>query len=398
MWSLLRKVGALVVGALLIMAPVATYAHGTMVQPVSRNQAAKLSGKETCPHCLNQKPPCGATNQGSDYNTPGPVKATFGVGSTIDIVVELTAPHRGYFKFGVCTQPSVTQGCFDANPLINAGDRGKGTPYWWLGPQGIGTYKLKFTLPAGVSCGKCVLQWMYHSGNSCEPPNTPAEFSSPTLTKCSGPSDPLPERFWNCADISISGSGGPGKPGTGTSTSTGTSTQGTGTTTITKPRGITSTKRTTTGGGIQASDVIAGALSGVMGGGMAGGLVLATAGAGLGAAVGAGACGMFFLMGVLLSRSLSKKQGFVEYPFDGDGYALANGGDAASWQAVPATVLVPAPQLVHRSRCHGPQSVPRRLAYQQQRLLIRQTRGPARPEPLLLRQSGSQPLRLELPE
>lgn len=41
---------------------------------------------------------------------------------------------------------------------------------------------MRYILPAGVSCKRCVLQWYYQTGNSI---------------------DDFPEGFWNCADISI---------------------------------------------------------------------------------------------------------------------------------------------------------------------------------------------------
>uniref|UniRef100_A0A7S4WBP4 Chitin-binding type-4 domain-containing protein n=2 Tax=Sar TaxID=2698737 RepID=A0A7S4WBP4_9STRA len=44
------------------------------------------------------------------------------------------------------------------------------------------TYTMRYVLPKGVTCDRCVLQWYYQTGNSI---------------------DAYPEGFWNCADIKI---------------------------------------------------------------------------------------------------------------------------------------------------------------------------------------------------
>eukprot|EP00516_Mucochytrium_quahogii_P007669 CAMPEP_0203754432 /NCGR_PEP_ID=MMETSP0098-20131031/8018_1 /ASSEMBLY_ACC=CAM_ASM_000208 /TAXON_ID=96639 /ORGANISM=" , Strain NY0313808BC1" /LENGTH=365 /DNA_ID=CAMNT_0050645427 /DNA_START=751 /DNA_END=1845 /DNA_ORIENTATION=+ len=50
------------------------------------------------------------------------------------------------------------------------------------------TYTMRYKLPKGVVCERCVLQWYYQTGNSI---------------------DSYPEGFWNCADIAISATGAP---------------------------------------------------------------------------------------------------------------------------------------------------------------------------------------------
>ncbi len=50
----------------------------------------------------------------------------------------------------------------------------------------------------GLSCdgvsARCVLQWYYLTGNSCDPPGTPAPYSRPLLGTC-GAGVPYPEEF-----------------------------------------------------------------------------------------------------------------------------------------------------------------------------------------------------------
>lgn len=40
---------------------------------------------------------------------------------------------------------------------------------------GAPTYVLRYALPAGLACERCVLQWAYLTGNSCTPPCEPAD-------------------------------------------------------------------------------------------------------------------------------------------------------------------------------------------------------------------------------
>jgi hypothetical protein len=143
-------------------------------------------------------------------------------GQNVIVRIKITAPHGGRFSFGLCKVPGgtttpeqergvVTQKCFDDNNLEvvqDADGRAQMDPktkrwYWWYGKLGSGEFPIKLKLPAGVTCDRCVIQWHWETGNSCQLPNTPPEFSlGANLSPCLGGGG-SPEEFWNCADVKI---------------------------------------------------------------------------------------------------------------------------------------------------------------------------------------------------
>ncbi|XP_052812695.1 uncharacterized protein LOC128240218 [Mya arenaria] len=104
--------------------------------------------------------------------------------SEIDVIVKITAHHKGYFEFRLCPLPGdgqrypVTQECLDKYPL-KVGDSYK----YNLPNLGAGDYLVNVKLPDDISCNFCVLQWIWVGGNS----------------------HGYQENFWNCADIRIIG-------------------------------------------------------------------------------------------------------------------------------------------------------------------------------------------------
>lgn len=54
-----------------------------------------------------------------------------------------------------------------------------------------------YQLPPGLVCdgvsAKCVLQWHWVTGNSCNPPGEPAQYSAPSLPDCATDSWAYPE-------------------------------------------------------------------------------------------------------------------------------------------------------------------------------------------------------------
>jgi hypothetical protein len=119
------------------------------------------------------------------------------VGQVIDVSVQLTANHFGYFVFRVCpvTDESreVTQECLNKHELKVDGTN---YPKYKLSNAKTGIFTVKVKLPDGLSCDRCVFQWDYRSGNNwgkCE--------DRSMKTGC-GPQ----ETFRGCADIRI-GSG-----------------------------------------------------------------------------------------------------------------------------------------------------------------------------------------------
>jgi hypothetical protein len=227
-----KKILAVVVGA---ACAATAAAHGFLAEPKARNV---IANSNYCPHCLAAGGPgmtyaggrvwpnalhgvCGDPHAGPlDHEAggkfaTGAVAARYVRGQRITIRVRITAPHGGRFSFGLCPVPdgagdaaeraAVTQRCLDANKLTNVED---GTPYWWFGKKPVGEYAMDFRLPPAVTCKRCVLQWHYETGNSCNIPGTPAQhLMSPGMTPCN--QSPNMEEFWNCADVSIAdGEGG----------------------------------------------------------------------------------------------------------------------------------------------------------------------------------------------
>ncbi|RLN89377.1 hypothetical protein DYB28_010527, partial [Aphanomyces astaci] len=114
------------------------------------------------------------------------IGACYAPGSTMDLQVQITANHKGYFEFGLCKLNSLddkeTEDCFKTLVQPN------GEKDWQL-PAGAKTFNMQYTLPDGVSCdgdSHCVLRWHYVGWNN---PDVGIDGQ---------------EQFWNCADIYVS--------------------------------------------------------------------------------------------------------------------------------------------------------------------------------------------------
>lgn len=217
--------------------------HGMMIEPAARNVQRNSN---YCPHCLAAGGPsvtqkdtrwpntkhgvCGDPHTGpldheagGKFATPPRIAATYTQGQVITIKVQVHAHHDGRFLFGVCPlsgdalkSPTaerrvVTQKCIDAHPLTNADAKTTfgGPRAFWLELQdrldgakdlesSAKQYTLKFKLPAGVTCERCVLQWHYESENSCGIPGGPIKKN---MVPCD--QTQVMEEFWNCADVRI---------------------------------------------------------------------------------------------------------------------------------------------------------------------------------------------------
>lgn len=129
----------------------------------------------------------------------GVVVRKYGVGSVINIRVELTANHNGYFEFALCPDYKTTsQECLDKNvlKLVKPQDNLEHYGTRFYPKEGNKVYEMKYRLPKRT-CEHCVLQWRYIAGNNwgtC-PNGTGAVGCGPQ------------EEFRACADISISGKG-----------------------------------------------------------------------------------------------------------------------------------------------------------------------------------------------
>merc|ERR1719313_2926404 len=84
-------------------------------------------------------------------------------------------------------------------------------------------FRMKFRLPAGVSGDRCLIQWRYITGNSCEMPGYdqvawPSQaWRNAGVGTCALPlsadGSGAPERFWNCADVKVLPAGSGPAPG-----------------------------------------------------------------------------------------------------------------------------------------------------------------------------------------
>lgn len=87
---------------------------------------------------------------------------------TIDIAVQLTKSHLGYFEFRLCPQNNplvpATQECLDQN-LLELGD-GSGQTKFIVDSWDDKFYNTTVKLPVGLTCRQCVLQWHYKTANS----------------------------------------------------------------------------------------------------------------------------------------------------------------------------------------------------------------------------------------
>ncbi|CAK1555526.1 unnamed protein product [Leptosia nina] len=155
---------------------------------------------------------CGVCGDAYDIATPRPhelgglygdgvIVANYTSGQIIDITVEITAFHMGYWYFKLCPKPEaeLKQTCFDQFPL----ELENGGFYYF--PEYGGNFTVKYRLPEDLVCEHCVLQWRYVAGNN--------------WGHCDDGTDGMgcgkQETFGSCSDISIhpSNDKGTGKTG-----------------------------------------------------------------------------------------------------------------------------------------------------------------------------------------
>lgn len=157
---------------------------------------------------------------GGQFANPSAFGAVWEQGSQVTVQVQVTAFHKGGIKMRVCHVPAgadeasvVTQSCFDNGPELQPVGRPDG---WWWFPVGgtSGLYTIQYQLPADLTChsgAKCVVQFWWVTGNSCQPPDE-SPPTSPQLSMCGTPGAAAPEEFWNCADVLIYPAGTPPPP------------------------------------------------------------------------------------------------------------------------------------------------------------------------------------------
>jgi len=131
----------------------------------------------------------------------GIISKFYAAGQTIDIEIELTANHQGYFEISLCpnNNPRVEadQNCFDTYPLkVEDAEDNKYFIPAEVGKRG--TFKYRVELPPFVTCTQCILQWTYYTANMWG--------ICPNGTEAVGCGKP--ETFRNCADVAITSNTG----------------------------------------------------------------------------------------------------------------------------------------------------------------------------------------------
>ncbi|XP_045522470.1 uncharacterized protein LOC123713035 [Pieris brassicae] len=140
-----------------------------------------------CGDAYDMRPP--RTHELGGTYGKGTVVGTYRSGQILEVTVEITAFHKGYWYFKICPDPKrETQRCFDKYPLhLEDG----GVHYY---PTKGGKHRTRYRLPNGLSCDHCVLQWRYVAGNN--------------WGRCDNGTEGVgcgnQETFGACSDISIS--------------------------------------------------------------------------------------------------------------------------------------------------------------------------------------------------
>ncbi|CAG2190047.1 unnamed protein product [Mytilus edulis] len=144
--------------------------------------------------------PCGdpwispRNNEAGGKYATGTIARHYATGQIINVTVELTSNHKGYYEFRLCpnNNPSraVTQECLNRN-VLNI--MGHGKRYVIDSPDSNLFMEFQLSLPPGLSCSQCVLQWKWRAAQ-----NKGSNGHGGECFGC-GPQ----EHFINCADVSI---------------------------------------------------------------------------------------------------------------------------------------------------------------------------------------------------
>ena len=107
-------------------------------------------------------------NEAGGKYASGLITRLYRAGDVIDVTVDLTANHGGYFEFRLCAIKGQnrfeTQDCFDRNPLLIRDIPGEDFQYRIKDRSMQGHVNLLVKLPPKLTCRHCVLQWRYWTG------------------------------------------------------------------------------------------------------------------------------------------------------------------------------------------------------------------------------------------
>ncbi|KAK7107063.1 uncharacterized protein [Littorina saxatilis] len=211
----------------LVMTLRSVWGHGMMIDPPQRSSMWRYGFPDSPANYQDNELFCGGYDQqwnvnggkcgicGDDYSDPQPraneAGGKYGEGvivrsyqraDVIDVSVEITANHLGYFIFKLCPNNDVstpaTQECLDQNVLKVVGPEGQDLGDKYYLDAEVGTKHVELQLPVDLTCTQCVLQWTYNTGNSWGCNDDAYEDCCIGCGK--------QENFVNCADIAITGS------------------------------------------------------------------------------------------------------------------------------------------------------------------------------------------------
>ena len=155
--------------------------HGRLLQPIARTSAWRKFPAQFPAYYGDNQMFCGGVNTqykenggkcgicGESYSATKKfekggsmyrdlVVAKYSKGDKINVEVELTANHKGYFQFSVCnvdgSKTDATQQCLDKNILTDSNGKQKIT----IDAGKTGIMKFELSLPAGLACKHCVFQ------------------------------------------------------------------------------------------------------------------------------------------------------------------------------------------------------------------------------------------------
>eukprot|EP01134_Creolimax_fragrantissima_P002165 CFRG2165T1 len=257
-----------------------TDAHAYLTNPPSNQALARERNQEYCPHCYSAGgvgtvqaltpggvwpypeteassvrhglcgDPANAVETkympGDVYND-GLTHADLISGQDYEFEVLVSTHHRGHYEFRVCdfkeNGNQLTQTCLNEHLLLRAdGDDAVSSidpdhpERYYLEPtcanpydiegNGVLFHHMKYHIPDSLQCEFCIVQWVYVTANSCNPPgyhersNWPTTYGGcagdgpgsgwwgTTLSDCgvgtgARPAGGYPEEFWNCANVRI---------------------------------------------------------------------------------------------------------------------------------------------------------------------------------------------------
>jgi len=195
--------------------------HGHMISPMSRTSMFVMDRDQwpTQPAYWNNKGVwCNNVKQDMDYGQcarcgfalgdgegdhgglygKGIIVQNYTSGAIIEVTVEISAPHYGYFEHELCPIEQENDSCFQRLAIIEGTHPVPvGHPRMCVPNQDEGRdiiMKAQVQLPSGVRCSRCTMRWTYRTSYESSPDWEtwdPCWHPEPTQT------------FRNCADVSI---------------------------------------------------------------------------------------------------------------------------------------------------------------------------------------------------